>query len=237
MQCGPKPWCRQPAAAAADAREAGGATWSRPALWPAWGGLRPIAHGGGRSRTCEPRQKRPWCAGADGGRASRGPDPLIAGHGPGHNGRGVGWAHFARERRGCLNAALLGQARSAGPPGRLRAPRHAARPVAHGAEVRCCINLYAHTTPLCAQIAEWHVRKDLCNKTVRSRVRFSLIQIPPAVCRPLLQVCVAHGVIAWELGRAKSRDLGTENSRQGKTGLKGAARTRGLQFCCINLYA
>ena len=29
-------------------------------------------------------------------------------------------------------------------------------------------------------------------------------------------VCVAHGVVAWELGRATSRDLGTENSRQGE---------------------
>ena len=56
-------------------------------------------------------------------------------------------------------------------------------------------------------------------------------------CCQLLQICVALGVIAWELGRAKSSDLGTENSRQGKTGLKGAARTLGLQFCCINLYA
>ena len=26
----------------------------------------------------------------------------------------------------------------------------------------CCINLYAHTTPLSAQIAEWYVHKDLC---------------------------------------------------------------------------
>ena len=58
--------------------------------------------------------------------------------------------------------------------------------------------------------------------------------MPPAV---QVQVCLAHGVIAWELGRAKSRDLGTENSQQGKTWLKGAARTRGIQFCCINLYA
>ena len=41
------------------------------------------------------------------------------------------------------------------------------------------------------------------------------------------------GVIDWELGRAKSRDLG---SRQGEIGLKDAVRTWGLQFCCINLY-
>ena len=30
----------------------------------------------------------------------------------------------------------------------------------------CSINLYAHTTQLSAQIAEWYVHKDLCNKTV-----------------------------------------------------------------------
>ena len=36
---------------------------------------------------------------------------------------------------------------------------------------------------------------------------------------------------------AKSRNLGTENSRHREIGLKGAAQTRGLQFCCINLYA
>ena len=33
-----------------------------------------------------------------------------------------------------------------------------------------CINLYAHATPLSAQIADRHVHKDLCNKTVRSRI-------------------------------------------------------------------
>ena len=59
----------------------------------------------------------------------------------------------------------------------------------------------------------------------------------PHKCHQPLQVCVAHGVIAWELDRAKSSDLGTENSRQGEIGLKGAARTRRLQFCSINLYA
>ena len=42
---------------------------------------------------------------------------------------------------------------------------------------------------------------------------------------------------SWELGRAKSRDLGTENSQKGEVGLKDAARTRGLQFCCTNFYA
>ena len=52
-----------------------------------------------------------------------------------------------------------------------------------------------------------------------------------------LQVCAAHGVIAREVGRATSCDLGTENSRGRETGVKGATRTRGLQFCCINLYA
>ena len=59
----------------------------------------------------------------------------------------------------------------------------------------------------------------------------------PYKCHPPLQVRVAHGVMAWELGRATSRDLGTENSPQGELGLKGAARTRGLQSCFINLYA
>ena len=59
----------------------------------------------------------------------------------------------------------------------------------------------------------------------RSRDRFPLVQMPPAVtslCSPW----------SYSLG-TKSRDLGTENSRQGKNGLQGAARTRGLQFCCI----
>ena len=31
----------------------------------------------------------------------------------------------------------------------------------------CCINFYAHATPLSAQIAEWYVHKDLCN--IRAR--------------------------------------------------------------------
>ena len=72
-----------------------------------------------------------------------------------------------------------------------------------------------------AQIVEWHVRKDICNKTIRSLVQFPLM--PP--------VCVAHQVIAWELGWANRSDLGTENSQQGEIGLKDAAWTRGLQFC------
>ena len=46
---------------------------------------------------------------------------------------------------------------------------------------------------------------------------------------PAIQVCVAHGVIAWELGQAKSSELRTENFRQGEIGLKDAN-------CCINLY-
>ncbi len=29
----------------------------------------------------------------------------------------------------------------------------------------CCINFYAHDTPLSAQIAGWHVHKDFCSKT------------------------------------------------------------------------
>ena len=33
--------------------------------------------------------------------------------------------------------------------------------------------------------------------------------------------------VAWELGRAKSCDLGTENSRQRGIGLRGAALTQG----------
>ena len=62
------------------------------------------------------------------------------------------------------------------------------------------------SNPGLAKIAEWHVRKDLCNKTVEDREVSG--SIPP------LQVCVAHGVIAWELCRTKSRG-----------------------FCCIDLYA
>ena len=31
----------------------------------------------------------------------------------------------------------------------------------------CCINLYARATPLSAQIAEWHMHKDLCNNCRR----------------------------------------------------------------------
>ena len=42
------------------------------------------------------------------------------------------------------------------------------------------------------------------------------------LCHPPLQVCVPHGVVAWELGRAKSCDLGSENSRQGKIVLSGS---------------
>ena len=61
----------------------------------------------------------------------------------------------------------------------------------------CCINLYALTTPLSAQIAEWLVHKGLCNKTVRSRVRI------PLVTTRCYKVCVAQGVIAWELGQAE----------------------------------
>ena len=40
--------------------------------------------------------------------------------------------------------------------------------------------------------------------------------IPPDAVRqvPPLQVCVAHGIVAWELGRATDSDLGTEHSRQ-----------------------
>ena len=34
----------------------------------------------------------------------------------------------------------------------------------------CCINLYAHATQLSAQIAEWHLHKNVCNTPVRSRV-------------------------------------------------------------------
>ena len=35
----------------------------------------------------------------------------------------------------------------------------------------CCINLYVHTTPLSAQIAEWYVHKELCSKTVKGPAR------------------------------------------------------------------
>ena len=57
------------------------------------------------------------------------------------------------------------------------------------------------------------------------------------LCHPPLQVCVPHGVVAWELGRAKSCDLGSENSRQGKIVLSGSTRTRGVQFNSINFFA
>ena len=61
-------------------------------------------------------------------------------------------------------------------------------------------------------------------------------RLSPCPMHPQLRVCVAYGV-AWEVGRATSRELGTENSRQGGIWLKGAARTLRLQFCCMNLYA
>ena len=57
--------------------------------------------------------------------------------------------------------------------------------------------------------------------------------LEPHECPPPLQICAAHGVKAWELARAKSRDLGTDNYRQEEIGPQGAARTRGLHFCCI----
>ena len=55
--------------------------------------------------------------------------------------------------------------------------------------IRCRINLYAHNTPLSAQIAEWYhdVHKNLCIKTVRSWVQSSGRLMPPAVkslCSP-----------------------------------------------------
>ena len=66
------------------------------------------------------------------------------------------------------------------------------------------------------------MHKDLCNKTVRSRVRSPLML--PAITR----LCSPWSY-AWEPGRAKSRDLGTDNSRrQGEIGRKCAARNRGL---------
>ena len=71
-----------------------------------------------------------------------------------------------------------------------------------------------------------HIPLRSLNKTAGSRARTP--RMPPP-----LQICAAHGVKAWELARAKSRDLGTDNYRQEEIGLKGAARTRGLQFCCI----
>ena len=74
------------------------------------------------------------------------------------------------------------------------------------------------------------MHKDLCNHTARSRVRSPLM--PPAVTR----LC-SRGATAREPGRAKGREPGTESARQGETGPKGAARTRGLQLCCINLCA
>ena len=91
---------------------------------------------------------------------------------------------------------------------------------ARGTEARP-LYICAHAAPPSARMAEWYVYKV-----------FRCPEVPGAI-----QVCVAHRVIAWEQGRAESRDLGTENSRHGESGPKGAARTRGLEFCCINLYA
>ena len=59
--------------------------------------------------------------------------------------------------------------------------RHSAAQQRPGRRRRCRVNLYAHATRLSAQIAEWHPHKDLCDKTVRSRVRSQ--QMPPAVTR------------------------------------------------------
>ena len=73
-------------------------------------------------------------------------------------------------------------------------------------------------------------RACLPRKTAWSRVRSHLM--PPAVT-----VLCSRWSYSRDLGRATSRDLGTENSRQGGIGLKGAARIRRLQFCCINHYA
>ena len=43
-----------------------------------------------------------------------------------------------------------------------------------------------------------------------------------------LQFCVAYGVIAWELGLAKSSDLGTESSQQGEIGFKRCCNNQGI---------
>ena len=43
-----------------------------------------------------------------------------------------------------------------------------------------------------------------------------------------LQFCVAYGIIAWELGLAKSSDLGTESSQQGEIGFKRCCNNQGI---------
>ena len=50
---------------------------------------------------------------------------------------------------------------------------------------RCRINLYAHATPLSAQIAEWHVHKDLCNMTRRIVATLATGPWPRGKLRPV----------------------------------------------------
>ena len=73
-----------------------------------------------------------------------------------------------------------------------------------------------HIQLLFVQIVEWYVHKDSFNKTVRSLVLSP--QMPPAVTSLYSPWSYSLG-----MGLANSSDLGTENSQQGKTGLKGAA--------------
>ena len=79
------------------------------------------------------------------------------------------------------------------------------------------------------------LRKSVCNKAARSRVRSPLT--PPAVtslCGPWsysLGTGPGQRAVTWGLRILDKARL------EGENGLKGAARTRGFQFCCINLYA
>ena len=57
----------------------------------------------------------------------------------------------------------------------------------------------------------------MCTKIYAARPRGSGFDFDGARrWHPPLEVSVAHGVFAWELGRTTSRDLGTENSRPGE---------------------
>ena len=82
--------------------------------------------------------------------------------------------------------------------------------------------------PACDPGRPWHVPRDKFDGHGCAHIIYA-------------QVCVAHGVLAWELGRAASRAerhaQETERSRQGEIGLTGAARTRGVLSRCIYLFA
>ena len=103
------------------------------------------------------------------------------------------------------------------------------------AYVHTLILRHTSTAPGAPFIFQPHVvalsHKSLCDKTVRSRVRSP--QMPPIVT----SLCSPR---SYSLGTGPSQRAVTWGLRildKGENGLKGAARTRGLQFCSINLYA